>query len=75
MSPAALDYLEQLIPDRQDDSVIGALPFAAINGRPRIWSTDFALLSGARTEAEVDEWLASHRVRRRARGPGGLRVP
>jgi hypothetical protein len=75
ISPAALDHLEQLSPNEQDSRVVAALPFAAVNGRPRIWATDFALLDGERTSDEVRAWYRRNRVRMRSQDVGSLRLP
>lgn len=75
VSPASLDYLKRLAPAEQDRQVIRALPYAKVNSRPRIWSTDFALQSGCRTEAEVREWHVTRGVVIRSRSYGSLLVP
>mgnify|MGYP000914766102 CR=1 FL=1 len=75
VSPAAIDYLERLSSTEQDRQIIRALPYALVNDRPRLWATDFALLAGARTEAEVREWYATRGVTNRGTTFGGLLVP
>ena len=82
ISPAAYDYLVRLGESRRDDEILRALPFAEANhesrrrgGGYRLWSTDFALLHGARTAGEVGAWMAKQGVTSRARDVGTLYLP
>ena len=84
ISPAAYDYLVRLGESRRDDEILRALPFAEANhesrrrgGGYRLWSTDFALLHGARTAGEVGAWMAKQGVTSRARtwAPSTYRRP
>jgi hypothetical protein len=64
LSRAGRDCVTRLRSTDHDRYIVLALPFAEANeqsrrrgGPYRIWATDFALLEGAETEADVDRWL------------------
>lgn len=75
VSPESYRHLAKLAPDEQDAWAARAVPFAAVNGRDRVWTLDFALLDGARTSEDVEAWLRQNGARSQASRLGPLRVP
>lgn len=75
ISPTSYLHLERLAPGMAVDEVVRAVPFAHVNDRPRVWTTDFALLDGARTPEEVRAWERKNGLRSQAKDVGPLRVP
>jgi hypothetical protein len=75
VSPTSLRYLEGLASDAQDGEVAAAIPYAAVNGRPSLWTTDFALSHGARTREDVLAWHRKFGLRSQAKDVGSLLVP
>jgi hypothetical protein len=75
ISPTSHLYLTNIPPAERLDELLGAVPYAAINGRPRLWTTDFALLHGARTTEQVRNWLGKEGLKSQAKEVGSLLVP
>jgi hypothetical protein len=82
LSRAGRDAAARMEPGDQDRYIVLALHFAAANessrrrgGPYRIWSTDFALLEGMRTEEEVSGWLRSNGIATDSQDCGTLNVP
>ena len=75
ISPTSFQYLSRMGESKRDEEIIGALPFADVNDRERVWSCDFAMLHGARTEDEVRDWEASVGAKSQSRARLQLNVP
>jgi len=75
ISPTSFRYLSRIGESKRDDEIVGALPFADVNDRERLWSCDFAMLHGARTEDEVRDWEARVGVKSQSRVRLRLDVP
>jgi len=82
LSRAGRDSVKRVGREAQDEYIVRALPYALANaasrrrgGAYRVWSTDFALLQGARTEAEVIQGLKDNGITSDARDCGTLDLP
>jgi hypothetical protein len=75
ISPTSFKYLSRMGEAKRDTEIVGALPFAHVNDRERLWSCDFAMLHGARTEDEVLDWEARVGVKSQSRTRLRLDVP
>lgn len=75
VSPTSHLYLRRLPTETAVDEVVRAVAFAHVNDRPRVWTTDFALLHGARTPDEVRDWERQNNLQSQAKDVDSLRVP
>jgi hypothetical protein len=75
VSRCGFEYLQKVASRDRLMMLARAMPFAIANDRPRVICHDFAMVFGARTDREVDEWLSRERLKSRSTTVQSLNVP